>query len=452
MKKFAFTLLSLVAIASVGCNKVTTEMPLPDTNSDAIVFTGDIAKATSDDADVQSAPTRVETTKSKTEFVAGDKIGVFVVPFKNSTTRGDLIANGNYADNVPFVRDAAGQFAPTAADRITFPNAKTHVSIYAFAMYDEMYNTLGADPKSQDWIVAADQTGAAGVDIIKNDLMTAQQLDVAPTSVPNLEFRHRLAMVRANIKTLDTYRGGKVTSASLVINNVITEAKVNMTDNTVPPVTHGSTSTPIKAYQFSSTVIPTGGLDCVYEAVVVPQTVAAGKVGVTITLVTTSPNGSFDFKCEFPAAVLYSSGNVTTITLTFDKEYNLTLNNVSIAPWGDGGSTDVVARQPAIMNFKVDTDPFNKAASIRYAVLGIDNDQYVADVVYDSGSKTLRGTYMQPKNKVGDKLKSLTLQDASKAIVGYQNALPAITSAGVNIPGNPTLQGYAEIISTLTFN
>lgn len=450
MKRIAFILLSVVAIVSLGCTKVIEPQPVDPQLE--LTVTGDINVGTTEEQPMQSAVTRAEITKSRTAFVEGDKIGVFVVPYKDAVTPGELFENGNYADNVPFIRDAAGVFAPSTADRITFPSANTHIDIFAFAMYHTKYNTLGANPKAQVYSVATDQSAADGSAIVENDLMTAQKLNVTPGgTTPNLFFVHRLAMVRVKFTTLDLYRGAKVTAAAVAINNVITEAMVNMTDTSARPVTNGVVKQAIKAYQFSSkaSTAGAGGLECEFEAVVVPQTVVAGEYGVTVTL--TTANGTFDFRCELPAGgVTYSSGNVTNLLLKFESEYKLTIASSEIKPWGDGGKTDINARKSAVLNFTVQADPNGKAETIKYANLGIDNSSYKADVVLDNG--VLRCNYLQPELLVGDKLRSLEFTNATGATVAYVSAVPQITSNGVIIFGDPTQQGYAEIISAITFN
>lgn len=445
MKRLAFLLLSIVAISSVSCRKDVTP---PVTTALDIVFTGDIDKGEVNDVPMQSVVTRAtETTKSKTAFVENDKIGVFVVPYKNASTKGDLIALGNYADNVAFIRNSAGEFAPAAADRITFPTANTHISIYAFAMYNNQFDTLAVNPKQQLFAVSTDQSAANGVGIVKNDVMTAQQLDVAPNAKPNLQFVHRLAMVRVDFTTLVAYRGATVTSAAVTIDNVITNALINMTDNAVVPTASGNVKNSIKAYQFSSKANPTGGLDCVFEAIVVPQTVTQGTVGVTVALKTAT--NTYNFKCELPQAVVYASGNLTKISLAFDKEYNLTLTSASIKAWGDGGAVASDARKPTIMNFKVTNDPSTRAAKVRYAKLGIDDTTYMANVVLDAD--VLKCTYLQPDNRFGEKLKKVELFDADKVTpIGFVLATPAISN--LYIPGDPTLQDYADTISTLKFD
>lgn len=448
MKRLAFILLSIVALVSVSCNKEIT--PAPVTTSNDIVFTADIENGEVSDVPMQSVATRAaETTKSKATFVEGDKIGVFVVPFKDASTQGTLIASGNYADNVAFERSATGEFAPAAADRITFPSANTHISIYAFAMYSTQFNTLGANPTQQAFAVSTDQSTANGVEIVKNDIMTAQQLDVTPGVKPNLQFAHRMAMVQVDFTTLTEYRGATVTAAAVTIDNVVTDALINMTDNAVAPITSGMTKKSIKAYQFSSKVNVAGGLDCVFEAIVVPQTVAQGTVGVTVAL--TTATDTYNFKCELPQNVVYSSGNLTKISLAFDKEFNLTLTSASIKAWGDGGAVAPDARKPAVMNFKIGADPNNKTASIRYAQLGIDKGTYSNVEVVKVGD-VLRCTYLLPENIIGDKLNALAFFDMAMQPITYTVSNPLINAAGLVIFGDPTQQNYSEIISTLTFN
>lgn len=422
MKKIVIIALGLLTVAQFSCQRHGNEP------ADGGLVVSSSIKGTE--------PTRAEA--SKDAFAAGDAIGIFVVPYKNSITPGVLRGDGNYADNVPFVAQAdKTTFKPSAADRITFPNATSHIDIYAFGLHNVRYNNLGADPKNSDWTMDVDQSEAAFV--LRNDLMTAQNLNVAPTvSTVPLEFHHRFSKIDIHFTIPATYKGEAVkdVKAVYVVNTKI-KATVNMTDTAVMPLLVASQDTAsIKSYKALG-----AALTYQYEAIVLPQTVAAGAVVARIVLVVGNANKEVSFDCITPGDLIYKTGSKSKLTLVFEGESEVKITGVTIMPWGKTTDNTAVAKLPARQLFKVSGDAV-KMASITSVKMTIDNILYVGSVKLVTD--TLTCTYLQEDGHHSFVLNSVEFLNSK----GLQVKM---FTGPWNILGRPTDDNYKEVTTTFTF-
>lgn len=442
MKKSVILALSLLAVAVAGCKKDENKQ-----ESLSFVLTGDIA----DVEQVQQSSSK--TVASKSSFAADDQIGVFVVPYKNTTTAGVFYGSGNYADNVPFTTTDGSKFTSSAA--ISFPNETTPVDIYAFGMYHTQYNTLGDDvsssPQALPWTVDAVQNSAAT--IVKNDVMSAAAKNITPQSnaIP-LVFRHRLAKVEISFTLPTTFRGYAVSGATLNVQGTKPSTIINMTDPTIAPSVASGVVTPIAAYRALPITEAANVLGYTFEAIVVPQTVSAGSVIASVVL-DVQTIGKQTLDCQSGLDIVYTAGNNTQLTLSFSSEETLSLGTVSITPWNPINGGSVAARRPAKMIFSTSGTSID-IDLIKYAELTIDGKKYTASVVRNTTTKNLECTYLQEPALFGEKLsKALFLKADGTTPINPIAFNPAFgTSTPINIPGDPLSYKYDKIVSQAQFN
>lgn len=442
MKKIVVITLVIAAMCTVGCKKVQPEPP--QLEGLAMTFTGNIeASALSEES--------TRAMASKDGFVKGDSIGVFVVPWKNATTAGTLLGQGNYADNVPFIAGVdPTKFAPSAKDKITFPNATTKVNVYAFAMYHKRYNDLGTTPTSAAWKVEADQSTAKAV--IKNDLITANNTGVngagiAPTvSAVPLHFVHRLSKVEVLFTAPTTYKGEAVNlvKAVYVVNSKI-DATVNLTDTTsVPVLVAGKDTASISAFkaEAKASTSPVGATDYQYEAIVLPQAIAANSIVARVVLEVGAAKKLVTFDCISAVALTYTVKEKVQLKLTFEGENVLTISGVTIAAWGKTTDAAAVAKRPSqVLIIAVGNK--TTAATATSARLTVDNIAYEASVTMKGD--TMRCSYLSRSEHFGNFLTSVQFKNASGSNVGNS------FSGNWTIPGRPNDYEYKDVTTTLTF-
>ncbi|MEG2527176.1 MAG: fimbrillin family protein [Mucinivorans sp.] len=437
MKKVVLVMLSMLAIVTTGCKKATT------TEQGTIPITLHSTIANDDLLAGKSS----RAIASKDAFVANDKIGIFVVPYKSMTpaVAGELFGDGNYADNVPFETTDGSTFAVQSGQGvITYPNATTKVDIYAFAMYNALYNNLGATPKAMAWNVDASQNTQAS--IIKNDIMTAATLGVTPASTAvTLNFKHRLAKAEITINVPVTFRGKNVTGATLYIDGTRLATTLDMSSPEAVASAPTGVVTPIEAYK-----AVVSGTSHTFEAIVVPQTISAGTLMAHLVL-QVDGIGTQTLNCQAPTNIVYQTGTNSKIVLTAVDEYVLALNSINITQWIIDSSTPAIEAQcPARMIFNA-AGTAAQYQKVSYATISIDDMTYTATVKLD-GTKLIC-TYLQPATRIGDKLKGITFKqaDGTTAVTATISPDPTNPATGINILGNPLHYNYATVIATATF-
>lgn len=368
-------------------------------------------------------------------FVVNDQIGIFVVPYSSMSpeTPGVLFGSDNYADNVPFVTVDGTTFAPVAGNTIAYPNAQTKVDVYAFGLFNAVYQDLGSDPKKFAWTVEQDQTTDAK--ILRNDLMSAATLGITPsnTAIP-LTFKHRLAKVDATVTIPATFRGQNVTGATLFIDGTRLKAIVDMTAPNQPvsvPSTNNDTES-IQAFNLTAAVTGTA----TFQAIVLPSTVAAGSLLAHLELALANGTTA-KLECISATETKYETGKQTKITFTIESESTLNLGTIGITPWGIGGDHAVVARRPARLIFGT-AGTEAKARLISTADLSIDDTTYTnVRVVFNETEKTLTCTYLQPTTRTDGYIKSVTFKQSNNSTVPATFNPTFNTATPLLIPKNP---------------
>lgn len=172
----------------------------------------------------------------KTTFEEGDAIGIFAVKRKDAATIEAPAASGNYAENVKYVRQANGKWAPDGSP-IYYPMDDATLDYYAYSPYD----AKASDPTKIDFNVTDQLTNA---DYTRNDLLTARNTTKPALGSPVvLQFSHKFALVQVevvsttiNLSNLESVRlANCLSSATLDLSQAISnEVKTKSGDkNTI---------------------------------------------------------------------------------------------------------------------------------------------------------------------------------------------------------------------------
>ncbi len=253
-------------------------------------------------------------------FADGDRFGVFVVN-RTDGKPGTLSLSGNNANNIALTYDAEGN-RWNQATPIYWTDATTHADFYGYYPFD---NSL-ADVESYSFEVKADQS-VCGDDKTMgsyeaSDFLWAEARDVAPGTRVDLVFHHRLAGVKVVLKQGTGFSGGEWESLSrtVTVDNTVRTAHISLSTGT---------ATPYGAFDRHVVASPEGDT---YRAVVIPQTVDAGKTTIGITI------DGITYSYSREGGMTYTAGKLHTFTLTVDKhessgKYALSLNGEEISAW-----------------------------------------------------------------------------------------------------------------------
>ena len=286
--------------------------------------------------DIQQQPATRVTTDG---FCTNDEVGVFIVNYDGETP-GTLKLEDNQADNVKFRYSEDGEWVSDYD--VYYRDNDTKVDFYGYYPY--------ADPTSvaaYPYEVARDQSKDAEQGQLapyeSSDFLWAKTANVTPTSSKViLTFRHMMSCARVRFAKgsgWDSDEEYAAVSKAVLITNTIRKSTIDLATGTVTP----DGEAPL------SGIVPMDD-NGEYRAIVVPQTVEAGKQVLVIT-VDGSPR---QFVRE--VATEYLAGKITTFDLSLNKktatgEYEIELSGVNISAWeADNVSHGDDAREYVVIN------------------------------------------------------------------------------------------------------
>ena len=279
-------------------------------------------------------------TKVTTDgFCTGDEVGLYIVNYDGETP-GTLKLEDNQADNVRFSYSESGDWVSDYD--IYYKDNDTKVDFYGYYPYSEP-TSIEAYP----FEVARDQSkGAENGQMAAyeaSDFLWAKTAKVTPTeSKVILSFYHKMSSARVRFSQgtgwTDAAEYAAVTKEVLVT-NTIRKSTIDLSTGVVTP----EGEAPLTG------VIPMND-NGEFRAIVVPQTVAAGKTLLTLTIDGRPRHYSRDVDTE------YLPGKITTYDLSISKkeetgEYEIELTGVNISAWeADNVSHGDDAREYVVVN------------------------------------------------------------------------------------------------------
>lgn len=310
MKQLTKLMAMTVLILMQGCTFSETEFKPEGSQADAYKV--------SIYSDILQQPATKVTTDG---FCTGDEVGVYMVNY-NGEAPGTLKVEDNQADNVRFSYNENGDWVSDYD--IFYKDNDTKVDFYGYYPY--------SDPSSIEayqFEVAKDQSKAAEHGQMAayeaSDFLWAKTSKVTPTaSKVILTFRHRMSSARVRFSQgtgwTDAAEYAAVTKEVLVTNTV-RKSTIDLSTGVVTP----EGEAPLTG------IIPMND-NGEFRAIVVPQTVAAGKTLLTLTIDGTPRHYSRNVDTE------YLPGKITTYDLSISKKsetgtYEVELTGVNITAW-----------------------------------------------------------------------------------------------------------------------
>lgn len=340
-KYIVFSAVSALVLMSCNDNEITEGVSRGQ-DSNVISLSGEID---------QVAVTRVNDNG----FCDGDIMGVYIVDY-NGNTPGTLATNGNRGTNVPHTFDETAYKWNSAYD-VYWKDDRTHVDIYGYYPY-----ASPGDVNEYVFEVQKDQTKNNGDEMGSyeaSDFLWGKAADVAPTEkVIRLPLRHKMSNARITLKEGEGFAEGawiELEKQVLVLNtkrsSVIDLATGNVTA--------------------TGEVAKTGTIpfckDNEFRAIVVPQTVEAGKVLFSITV----DGMPYTFKKE--EAFTYIAGKMHNFTIQVNKkeangQYEFKLIDESITAWeNDMASHEATAKEYIVINVE-------KAGTLKECITAANKD------------------------------------------------------------------------------
>lgn len=300
----------MMVVALCGCTQdVEVIVPLPSAPDGAIAINinGSIS---------QEYTTRVDDGG----FCDGDQIGLYGVNYTDkNATQGVLVDSGNQVDNARYTYDEESM-TWTSSGSVYYKDAETNIDLYAYYPYSNP-QSVGA----YKFEVAQDQSGENAVDGYgQSDFLWACAENVAPTTnAIKLRFSHRLSCVNVVLTEGDGYDAGEwdALDKGVLVMSTTRTADIDLS-------TGVATATGEAALEGIVMKDGTEG----FRAIVVPQSVDAGKALLDITV------DGITRRFKTDVATNYEAGKQTKYTLKVNKkshsgEFELELANAEIIDW-----------------------------------------------------------------------------------------------------------------------
>ena len=254
-------------------------------------------------------------------FCTGDQVGVYLVNY-NGQTPGTLNLKDNQADNVRFTFNENGDWVSDYD--IFYMDNETNVDFYGYYPYAEPISI-----EAYPFEVARDQS--KGVEhgqmatYEASDFLWANTKNVKPTeSKVILTFRHQMSSARIRFSQgtgWDDVAEYAAVTKEVLVTNTIRKSTINLATGVVT----------LEGEAPLTGIVPLND-NGEFRAIVVPQTVAAGKTVLTLTIDGSPRNYVRNVDTE------YVPGKITTFDLSINKktnsgEYEVELAGVSITAW-----------------------------------------------------------------------------------------------------------------------
>ena len=271
-----------------------------------------------------------DTRADESGFADGDRFGLFVVNYSDGNP-GQLTLSDNQVNNVAMTYRADANTWQSATD-IYWRDAVTPADVYG---YYPFFNGMG-DVSAYSFEVKADQSEAGaegGMGAYEaSDLLWAKTPKATPGKKVSLTFGHVMAGVKVVLEQGTGFDGDAWTKLgkTVTVDNTVRTSEVDLSTGVV---------TPTGSFDRNVVMNPEGDA---WRAVVVPQTVAAGKSTIGITI-----DGK-SYAYTRADGMKYDAGKLHTFTIKIDRkadggDYTLTLTGEDITPWeADKSSHDFV--------------------------------------------------------------------------------------------------------------
>lgn len=336
--KFTFSLLAVVlqGMLCISCEEKSFKGE--DYSGGPITFSAGIVQ-------------QYDTRASDNGFADGDRIGVFVVNYKDGKSQ-QLELQGNHADNVMFTYSQKND-KWTGAYQLYWKDKITPVDAYGYYPFDNELSSVTAYPfnvhrNQRDEVGNSSITGYQA-----SDFLWAKSEGIVPTAAPFLlRHKHIMAGIEVTLVEGTGFSDGEwaALEKQVTIESTHSSSTINLQDGIVSV----DTSSDVQS------IIPQKYGDN-FRAILVPQSVSAGEILLSITA------GTQGYRFNRNEDMVYRPGKLHKFTVSVSKslptgDYEFKLLQESIVAWqGDRLSHNGAARE--------------------YITIHVDEGEYIGDVI-----------------------------------------------------------------------
>ena len=301
-----------------------------------------------------------DTRAGDNGFADGDKIGVFVVNYKEGNSQ-PLALSGNHADNVMFTYNGDDD-KWTGAYQLYWKDKSTPIDAYGYHPFDDELSSVTAYPFN----VHRNQRDEVGNNSITgyqaSDFLWAKAEGVVPTAAP-LSLQHKHIMAGIEIRLVEGVGFAEGEWAKLEKQVVIENTRLNSTISLQSGIASVDKSSLVQ------TVIPQKDGDG-FRAILVPQSVGAGETLFSITA------GTTNYRFTRNEEMVYLP----------KKLHRFTIQVNAVLPTGD---YEFELLQESVVAWQADRLSHNGAAR-EYITVHVEENEYIGDVIERMGIDTTK--------------------------------------------------------------
>ena len=178
-----------------------------------------------------------------------------------------------------------------------------------------------------------------------SDLLFAQATTVSGRQEIALKFYHQVAKVVVHVRNVGPVYGSDDVSVTIgYMNNIVMDGTVSTDDmdGNYFNWTQGNTMGTITAYSLGPQPLASDGDEtslASFAALVIPQTVESNYRYLVIK------NGNASYFCYSSTEITWSAGHSYTYEVTITRENGVTVNNITVSDWGNGGNYDLTTTE-----------------------------------------------------------------------------------------------------------
>lgn len=309
MKKFLTLMSCVAALLTVGCtNDIDEGLVIPSSSdTPAINIDGSIR---------QTYTTRVDDGG----FCDEDQVGLFGVNYtNNNTSAGTLLNEGNQVDNARYTFDEAS-WTWKSQGGVYYKDAETNIDLYGYYPYSSVNSV-----SEYAFEVQQDQSGGNAVDgYALSDFLWGKATNIAPSEAKvKIKFNHKMACANVILAEGEGFAEGEFErlEKSVLVMNTTRISTIDLSTGEVTAVGDA----PMEGIVMKSNAEG-------FRAIVVPQSVEAGKALFSITI------DGVGYRFKKDVDFTYEAGKQSKFTIEINKkvpsgEYEFVLTDTEIVDW-----------------------------------------------------------------------------------------------------------------------
>ena len=253
-------------------------------------------------------------------FCDGDQIGLYGVNYTdNNSVAGELLEEGNQVDNARYTFDEAN-WKWVSSGNIYYKDAETHIDLYGYYPYGSVNSV-----SEYAFEVEQDQSGGnAVVGYAMSDFLWGKTENVTPSeNKVKIKFNHKMACANVILTEGDGFDIGEFEwlEKGVLVMNTTRTSTIDLSTGEVTAVGDAPMEGIVMKHNAEG-----------FRAIVVPQTVAAGKALFSITI----DGIAYRFKKDIDFT--YEAGKQSKFTIKINKkkhsgEYEFILTDTEIVDW-----------------------------------------------------------------------------------------------------------------------